>query len=138
MTGKTDVWMQDPVTNMELTYGEKQFQLYVNQVIVPRTSSTFANLWGGDLYVLPGRIPTAVPGWSYSNHLEADRCASTMNNWTLRKKESGDLVKVDYAFRSGRARGCAGDASLYPGSSSSMFPVGSYTADHRIEMARWS
>ena len=118
-----------------LTYGEEQFQEYTNNVIVPKTSS--AVFWGGDTYTVPSRITVAVPNWSYANHLEADRCGGTIDNWTVRNKANGELTKPDWVFRSGTGRTCGGDATLWPANSSDMYPVGTYSSDHRIEMGWW-
>ena len=128
------------VPGTSLTYGEKQFQEYVKNVVETRASSTVAVLWGGDLYTKPNRVTTAVSGFSYSNHLEADRCASSYNNWTHRHKSLGELNKFDWNFRSGRNRSCAGDATFYPLSNDDMYGswFGTYTSDHRIEMGAWN
>ena len=125
-------------------YSLTQFGEYVNEEIVSRATGGNAHAvwWGGDLYVLPGQVTTAVPGFSYSNHLEADRCFdTTYNRWTHRLKDHEDdyLNKFDWLFRSGPGRSCGADAVLTPSSVSAMFDQSGWThpSDHRIEAGRW-
>lgn len=128
--------------NSESSWSEPQFGYFVSSVITPRASLPV--LWGGDFYVTPDRITSASPGFTYSAHLEADRCASTYNRHTFRSNQ-----KYDYVFRSGTGRACGGDATLYPASIADLWQYGSprrtaaeiqngaFPSDHRIETGRW-
>jgi hypothetical protein len=117
---------------------EKQFAEYFANVVRPRAASKTV-YWGGDMYVFVNEIPnipiSGTPQFSYDTSREADLCLAGTNTyrWTHRNKTTGVLSKFDYTFRSGPGPGiCATDAFLHPGSSSNMYPVGSFGSDHRI------
>jgi hypothetical protein len=119
-------------------YADDQFRSYVTQEINPRAygSNPHPVWWGGDLYVVPTDLADHVPGWSYSQHYEADRCGGSVNRWTYYNVFENTTNKWDYLFRSGPGRSCAADAVLWPATTSEMYPW-SYTSDHRIEAGTW-
>lgn len=124
------------------SYPNAQFAEYYNNQIVPRATGFFAHpvWWGGDLYVPPSQITTAVPGFSYSANYEADRCAGALASWTFNNLAGSSNPKFDYVFRSGPGRSCGGDATLWPSSQTPMYPSPGWTVrlDHRIETGSWA
>ena len=89
--------------------------------------------WGGDFNMRSADMTAADPNFAFSLNQEADMCYGSGEQWTFRSQSTGALSKIDFLLRSGINRqACPVDAALTPATSGEMFPVGTFTSDHRI------